>query len=444
MDFRKLYQDRFVTAEQAVSHIRSGDRISVNNAAGEARVLVQALMERKETLRDVEIVQMIPMGDAPFAQPGMEPYFRHNSIFAGTATRKTIELGHGDYTPCYFSKIPALFDKTLPLDVALIHVSPPDEHGYCSHGVSVDYAKHAAETARLVIAQVNPAMPRTLGDSFIHISEIDYLVEVRQTLPVLNPPVISEVEKQIGGHCASLIGDGDTLQLGIGAIPDAVLMFLEDKKDLGIHSEMFSDGVVELMERGIINNRKKTLHLGKSIATFLMGTKRLYDYVDNNPAVEMHPVTYVNDPVVIAKNDNLVSINSCIQVDFLGQVVSDTVGKRQISGVGGKVDFVRGAAMSKGGRSIIAMPSTTKDKKTSKIVPFIDEWAAVTTSRYDVQYVVTEYGIADLWGQTVRERARRMIAIAHPDFRDALAAEFEKRFRVLYKINVQRGYDDEF
>jgi len=428
MDYKEQYQKRCVTPGQAVSHIRSGDRISINNAAGEALVLVEALMERKQSLRDVEIVQMIPMGNSPFAQPGMEKYFRHNSLFVGGATRGTIEAGHGDYTPCYFSRIPTLFDAALPLDAAFIHVSLPDEHGYCSHGVSVDYAKHAAECAKLVIAQVNPEMPRTLGDSFIHISDIDYIVETKQPIPVLNPPVISEVEKKIGEYCASLIQDGDTLQLGIGAIPDAVLLFLKDKKDLGIHSEMFSDGVVELVEAGVINNSKKTLHQGKSIATFLMGTRRLYDFVHNNPAVEMYPVTYVNDPLVIARNDNLVSINSCVQADFLGQVVSDTVGSKQISGVGGQVDFVRGAYLSKGGRSIIAMPSTTKDLKTSKIVPFINEWSAVTTSRNDVQYIITEYGIADLWGYTIRERARKMIHIAHPAFRDELAEQFEARF----------------
>lgn len=432
MDWKEIYKERLTTAKEAVMKIHSGDRVAINNAAGEAVALVEALVSRKDTLRDVEIVQMIPLGSAPFAQPGMERYFRHNSIFVGGATRKTIDQGHGDYTPCYFSKIPDLFDQTLLLDVAIIHVSPPDEHGYCSHGVSVDYAKHAAEAAKLVIAQVNPQMPRTLGDCFIHVSEIDVLVEIDQPLPVLNPPEISSVEKKIGEYCSTLIRDGDTLQLGIGAIPDAVLLFLKGKKDLGIHSEMFSDGVVELVESGVINNSRKNLHRGKSVATFLMGTRRLYDYVHNNPAVEMHPVTYVNNPVVIAQNDNLVSINSCVQVDFLGQVVSDTVGSRQISGVGGQVDFVRGASMSRGGRSIIAMPSTTKDGRTSKIVPFINEWSAVTTSRYDVQYIITEYGVADLWGYTIRERAKKMIQIAHPDFREQLTEQFETRFHKKY------------
>jgi len=296
----------------------------------------------------------------------------------------------------------------------------------------VDYAKYAAETARIVIAQINKEMPRTLGDSFIHISDIDYIVEYDEPIPQLQPPTITDVEKKIGGNCAKLIRDGDTLQLGIGAIPDAVLLSLKNKRDLGIHSEMFSDGVVELVGAGVINNRKKTLHNGKSIATFLMGTKRLYDYVNNNSAVEMYPVTYVNDPLIIAQNDNLVSINSCIQIDFLGQVVSDSVGPNQLTGVGGQVDFVRGASMSNGGRSIIAMPSTTADGSVSKIVPFIDEWAAVTTSRYDVQYVITEYGIAELWGYTIRERAKRLIQIAHPKFRDDLVEKFEQRFSAAF------------
>jgi 4-hydroxybutyrate CoA-transferase len=320
----------------------------------------------------------------------------------------------------------------MPLDVAIIHVSRPDRHGYCSLGVTVDYSKHAAETAKLVIAQVNQYMPRTLGDCFVHVSDIDCIVEHDEPILELPRPKITDAEKKIGENCAELIRDGDTLQLGIGAIPDAVLLFMKDKKDLGIHTEMFSDGVVELVEAGVINNSRKTLHRGQSVATFLMGTRRLYDYVDDNPAVGMYPVTYVNDPAVIGRNDNLVSINSCVQVDFLGQVVSECVGPTQISGVGGQVDFIRGAAISRGGRSIIAMTSTAGHGKISKIVPFIDRWAAVTTARNEVQYVVTEYGIAELRGHTMRDRARSLIRIAHPDFRDALAEEFEKRFRAKF------------
>ncbi|MPM23414.1 Butanoate coenzyme A-transferase [bioreactor metagenome] len=314
------------------------------------------------------------------------------------------------------------------MDVALVQVSPPDQNGYCSLGVSVDYTKPALESAKTVIAQVNPQMPRTMGDSFVHVSQLDWIVEADVPLLQLKPPVIGAVERAIGEHCAGLIRDGDTLQLGIGAIPDAVLLFLKEKKDLGIHSEMFSDGVVELFEAGVITNRRKTLHPGKCVVTFLMGTRRLYDFVNDNPAVMMMPVDYVNDPYVIRQNDNLVSINSCLQVDLQGQVVSTSVGKREFSGVGGQVDFVRGANMSRGGRSIMAMPATAKGGAVSKIAAVIDEGASVTTSRHDVGYVVTEYGVAELRGKTLRQRARALIAIAHPDFRAALAQEFECRF----------------
>ena len=432
MDWKDLYAQRKMTAEEAVARVRSGDRVVTPNAAGAPVHLINALVARKDDLKNVEIAHMVPFAKAPYAAPEMEGHFIHSSIFVGGSTRATIEAGIGDYTPCFFHKVPELFDTTLPVDVALIHVSTPDEHGCCSYGVTVDYEKHAAEVAKLVIAQVNENMPRTLGDCFIHVSEMDCIVECNDPILELGAPKITEIEKKIGGHCAELIRDGDTLQLGIGAIPDAVLLFLKEKKDLGIHTEMFSDGVVELVEAGVINNSKKTLHRGKSVATFLMGTRRLYDYVHNNPAVEMYPVNYVNDPVIIAKNDNLVSINSCVQIDLLGQVVSESIGPVQISGVGGQIDFIRGASMSRGGRSILAMNSTAAGGKVSKIVPFIDQWSAVTTSRNDVQYVVTEYGIAELRGHTTRDRARSLIKIAHPDFRDSLKEEFEKRFHTTY------------
>lgn len=302
------------------------------------------------------------------------------------------------------------------MDVAVIHVSPPDEHGYCSLGVSVDYSKHAVGNAKLVIAQVNGQMPRTLGDSFVHVSQIDLLVEHDAPLIELQPPEITEIEKAIGQNCARLIKDGDCLQLGIGAILDAVLLFLKNKRDLGVHSEMFSDGVVELVEAGVINNQRKNLHKGQMLATFLMGTRRLYDFVHNNPSVAMYPATYTNDPYVAGKNDNLVSINSCVQIDLLGQVCSETVGTTQISAAGGQVDFVRAAAISKGGRSIIAMPSTAAGGKISKVVPILDEGAVVTTSRYDVEYVITEYGIANLKYRTVQDRARMLHRDCSPAF----------------------------
>ena len=421
------YKSKLCTAAEAVSHIKSGDRVVVTHATGEPVLLTDAMVENAAAYKDVEVVHMVAMGKAGYCKPEMAGHFRHNSLFLGGSTRKAIEEGRGDFTPVYFHKIPDLFRSTLHPGVALLHLSPPDEHGYCSFGVSVDYTKPVAEVADIRIAQINRHMPRTLGDSFIHVSRLDYIVEEDTPLIELKPPAISDIEQAIGKNCASIIEDGDTLQLGIGAIPDAVLLFLKEKRGLGIHSEMFSDGVVELVEAGVIDNSRKNVNRGKSIATFLMGTRRLYDYVHNNPEVQMMPVDYVNNPVVIAQNDNLVSINSCVQVDLLGQVVSTSVGLRQISGVGGQVDFVRGANMGKNGRTIMAMPATSKGT-ISKIVPFIDEGAAVTTSRYDVNYVVTEYGVAQLQGKTLRQRARALIGIAHPNFKDDLAAEFEKRF----------------
>lgn len=429
MDWRTLYQQRLTTEDEAVKHIKSGNRVALVNAMGESQLLTQAMVRNKDQYENVELVQMLAVGKAEFCQPGMEKHFRYNGLFFSGSTRASAADARADVTPCFFSEIPDLFRINLIADVALIQVSLPDEHGYCSFGVSVDYAKAAAENAKMVIAHVNRSMPRTLGDCFIHVSKFDHIVEKDVPLIELPPPKITDVERKIGENCASLVNDGDTLQLGIGAIPDAVLLFLKEKKDLGIHSEMFSDGVVELIEAGVITNKRKTLHPGKCIATFLMGTKRLYDFVDNNPSVQMYPVDYTNDVRVICQNDNLVSINSCIQVDLMGQVVSTTVGYRQISGVGGQVDFVRGATLSRGGKTIMAMPSTTANGKISKIVPLIDEGSAVTTTRYDVNYVVTEYGIAQLKRKTLRDRARELIKIAHPDFRDELIHTFEQRFK---------------
>ena len=371
---------------------------------------------------------MVAMGKAAYCQPQYDKNFHHNAFFLGGSTRAAAAEGRVDFTPVYFSEIPSLLREDLRPNVTLLQCSPPDAHGYVSLGVSVDYTKPAAEASDLVIAQVNQNMPRTLGDSFLHVTQIGCLVEADTPVIELAPPKIGDVERAIGENVASLVRDGDTLQLGIGAIPDAVLLFLKEKNDLGIHTEMFSDGVVELVEAGVITNKAKTLHRGQSIATFLMGTRRLYDYVNNNPAVAMYPVDYVNDPYVIGQNDNLVSINSCVQVDIMGQVVSTSAGLRQISGVGGQVDFVRGANLSKGGRAIMAMPSTTGKGKISKIVPFLDQGSAVTTTRNEVNYVITEYGIAKLKGKSLRQRAEALIRIAHPDFRDELTAEFRRRY----------------
>jgi 4-hydroxybutyrate CoA-transferase len=354
----------------------------------------------------------------------MQRSFVHNSIFAGNMTREAVNSGRADYTPCFFFEVPRLFrNGYLPVDVAMIQVSPPDEHGFCSFGVSVDYTKPAALCAKTVIAAVNPNMPRTLGDSFIHVDDLTYIVETNDKLIELPRPHITEIEQAIGRNVAMLVEDSSTLQIGIGSLPEAVLQSLGNKRDLGIHTEMFSDGVVELVEAGVITNKTKTLHPGKMICSFLMGTRKLYNFADNNPMVEMRPVDYTNDPFIVSMNDRMISINSALQVDLTGQICADTIGYRQYSGVGGQVDFVRGSSRSKDGKSIIALPSTAANGKISRIVSRLDEGAAVTTSRNDVQFVVTEYGAADLRGKTLRERAKALTDIAHPCFRKELARE---------------------
>lgn len=432
MNLEEIYKSKVVTAVQAVGKIKSGNRIVAGHACGEPTEVIAAMVANCEAYENVEIVHMVAMSSSEYAKPGMEKHFRHNSLFVGGNTREAVSSGRADFTPCYFSEVPSLFKGNLPVDVALIQVSTPDEHGYCSFGVSNDYTKPAAECAKLVIAEVNNRMPRTMGDSFIHVSEIDYIVEVSHQIIELQPPKIGDIERAIGQHCASLVEDGSTLQLGIGAIPDAVLLFLKDKKNLGIHSEMISDGVVELVEAGVITNKAKTIHPGKIVVTFLMGTQRLYDFVNNNPMVEMYSVDYVNDPTVIMKNPKMISINSCVQVDLMGQVASESVGLKQISGVGGQVDFVRGSNMCKDGKSIMAMASTAAKGTISKIVPLLAEGSAVTTGRNDVNYVVTEYGIAQLKGKNLKDRARALINIAHPDFKEGLVQEYEKRFNCIF------------
>ena len=433
MNWRDYYGERCVTAAVAVGKIRSGDRVVIGHAVGEPSALLDALVENRESYRDVEIVHMVCMGKGDYCRPGMEKYFRHNSLFVGGLARNAVFEGRGDYTPCYFSEIPALFtDGILPVDVALLMVCPPDEHGYVSLGVSVDYGKAALQSAKTVIVQVNDRMPRTLGDSFVHITEIDFFVELSAPVIELQPPKVTDVEKEIGRYCAQLVEDGATLQLGIGSLPDAVLLFLKEKKDLGIHSEMISDGVLELVESGVVTSRLKTLHKDKIVVSFLMGTERLYKFAHDNPLIHMAPVDYVNNPFVIAQNHKMVSINSCVQVDLMGQVASESIGLKQISAVGGQVDFVRGANMSLGGKSIIAIPSTADEGRISKIVPLLDTGAAVTTGRNDVRYIVTEFGIAYLKGKTLRDRARALITVAHPDFRPQLRTEWEKRFRAVF------------
>lgn len=429
MDWKNTYSERRMTAAEAVRKIKSGDRVVVGHASGSPEVLLGAMMENRSEYKDVEIVHMVAMGPSEYCKGENAGHFLHNSLFAGATSRESINEGRAVFTPCHFSQIPRLFaEKKLPVDVTLCMLSTPDEHGFCSYGISVDYTKPAAENSKMIIAEVTPHMPRTLGNSFIHVSRIDCIVETDSKPIALTPPRITPNDEKIGQYCAELIRDGDCLQLGIGAVPDAVLCFLKHKKDLGIHTEMFSDGVVDLVNSGVITCARKNYHPGKMVATFFMGSEKLYRFVNNNPMVEMYPVDYTNNPAIIARNDNMVSINSALQVDLLGQAVSDTIGFRQFSGSGGQGDFVRGAAWSRGGRSILAFHSTASNGKISKIVPVIDEGAVVTTPRTDVHYIVTEYGIAELYGKTVRQRAESLISIAHPDFREGLEKSLRERY----------------
>ena len=425
--WREIYKSRVVSAQEAVTYIKSGNRVVVAHASGSPELLLKALVDNKNAYKNVEIVHMVSMGASEYCLPEMENHFVHNSLFAGATTRKAIHDGRAYFTVSHFSQIPRLFiEKILPVDVTMCMVSQPDEHGFCSFGVSVDYTKPAAESSKLVIAEVTPHMPRTLGDAFIHVSDIDYIVECESKPIVLQPPKISDIDEKIGGFCAELIRDGDCLQLGIGAVPDAILGFLKLKKDLGIHTEMFSDGVVDLVEAGVITCANKNFHPNKMVATFFMGTEKLYKFVHNNPMVQMFPVNITNNPAIIAQNDNMVSINSTLQVDLNGQAASESIGYKQFSGTGGQADFVRGAAWSKGGRSILAFHSTASGGKISRIVPHLDEGAVVSTTRSDIHYVVTEYGIADLRGKSVPERGKALINIAHPDFRGELKKEFQR------------------
>lgn len=424
MDWRSEYSQKVTSKEHAISQIKSEDTVVFGHAAGEPTTLVDELVRQKERLKNVKIIHMVPLGECKYCLPEMRESFKHISLFAGTGTRKAIKDSRADYTPVFFSDIPRLFrDNIIPIDVALIQLSPPNENGNMSFGVSVDYTLQASKSAKIVIAEVNRQMPRTVGSS-IHYSEVDFIVETDRPLSELTPPIITEIEDRIGENIASLVPNNANLQLGIGGIPDAALKFLLDKKDLGIHSEMFSDGVVELYEKGIITNKYNNLNPGKFTATFLMGTKKLYQFVDNNTNVEMYPVDYTNNVMNAGKVNKLISINSALQIDLFGQVCADTLGYQQFSGVGGQVDFVRASSLSPGGKSIIALPSTNKSGTISRIVAKLYDGSCVTTSRNDVHYIVTEYGIADLRGKTIRDRAISLIEIAHPNFRDQLKKEF--------------------
>jgi acetyl-CoA hydrolase len=416
-----------MTADQALELIQSGQRVYIGGGCGVPTPLLEALVERAPALRNVEIIHMLTAGDDPTAAPEYGDAFRHNALFIGPNVRRAVQEGRADFTPVFLSEIPRLFRSgLLPLDIALIQVSLPDQHGFCSLGVEVGCTLTAAQLAPIVIAEINTRMPRTLGDSFIHISHITAGVESDRPLCETSIGNGDPIAQRIGEHIAELIPDGATLQLGIGAIPDAVLHSLHHKRHLGIHSELFSDGVIDLVEAGVIDGEAKTLHRGKLVAGFILGTRRMFDWVHNNAMVEMHPTEYVNDPFVIAQHRRMVAINSALQVDLTGQVCADSIGPRLYSGAGGQVDFIRGASRAEGGLPIIALPSTAKGGALSRIVPMLEPGAGVVTSRYDVHSVVTEYGVAQLYGKTLVQRAQALIAIAHPDFRDMLTAAAHK------------------
>ena len=422
--WKEKYSAQVLSATDAVKQIRPGQRIFIGTGTGEPLELVSALSKRATELPDTEIVHLLTFGDAPYAHREMAQYFRVNSFFIAENVRDIIQEGLGDYTPVFLSDIPRLFDSgQLPLDVALIHVSPPDEFGMCSFGVSVDIVRSAAENASLVIAQVNPNMPRTLGDSFIHVHDIDVLVPSDANILEVPPPVVTDVTRQIAEFIASLVEDGSTIEFGIGKIPQALFAFLKDKKDLGVHTEMVTDNIIELIESGAVTGARKTTDRNKVVASFALGTKRLYDYIDNNPLFSFHPTEYVNDPSIIRQQYKMVAVNTALEVDLTGQVCADSIGSKFFSGVGGQVDFNRGAAKSKGGKAIIALPSTAKGGTVSRIMTHLSPGAGVVTTRAGVHYVVTEYGVAYLHGKSVQERALALISIAHPKFRADLLRE---------------------
>jgi acyl-CoA hydrolase len=427
MSWEMEYKKRLRTADEALECVKSGMRVYIQPGCAEPETLVEALMRRAPDVYDVEIVHMMTMGCAPYVAPEMAGHFRHNAVFIGANVRAAVNDGRADYTPIYLSEIESLFESgQMPIDVALIEVSPPDSHGFCSFGVGVDTTLTAARVAKHVVAQINDHMPRTYGDSFIHVDDIGAFVESSRPLCALKTVIVSDLQVAIAKKVTGLIEDGAVLQTGIGGIPDAVLPLLMDRKDLGVHSELVSDGVIPLIEAGVLTGARKNFKPRKIILGFALGTRKLFDFMDNNPIFEFHPTAYTNDPVLIARNDNMVAINSAIQVDLTGQVCSDSIGSTFYSGIGGQVDFLRGATRSKGGKPIIAIPSTAKQGKISRIVPVLDPGAGVVTSRGLVRYIVTEYGVAYLHGRSIRERAKALIDIAHPDFRAELYEYCEK------------------
>ncbi len=419
------------SAKEALSPVNSGDNIFLHTAGATPQALVKGLVERANELSDVTLYQMHTEGPAPYADEKYEGIFKVVAMFMGGNIRKAINEGRGDFIPSFFSEVPVMIRQgIIPIDVALIQVSPPDKHGFCSLGISVETTKAAVDTARTVIAQINPQMPRTHGDGLLHISRFAAILEQDAPLPEMPPKPLSEIEKQIGQHVASVIEDGATLQMGIGAIPDATLACLGNHKDLGVHTEMFSDGVLPLVESGVINNRLKTKHPNVIVSGFLIGSRKLYDFVDDNPVVRMLDIQYVNDTAVIRRLPKMTSINSAIEIDITGQVCADSIGTRMYSGVGGQMDFIRGASLSPDGKPIIALPSSTK-RGDSKIVPYLKQGAGVVTTRAHVHYVATEYGIVNLQGKSLKQRAREMIKIAHPDHQESLEKIAFERFKKL-------------
>lgn len=426
MNLLERYQSRLVTAEEAVRQIHSGNRLFLTGNCSVPQKTLAALVSYAPELQNVEICHALTVGPADYVAPEMQGHLHVNTMFVSSNIRQAVHEGRVDFTPVLLSEFTLLFkNQHLPVDVALIHVSPPDEHGFCSFGIEVGLTKSPAESAKMIIAEVNQQMPRTLGDSFIHVSKLHYMVPVNYALPelLMTEGEIDDTIDQIGAHIAEIIPDGATMQMGIGAIPDAVLKYLYDKKDLGVHTELFSDGVIDLVEAGVLTGGCKSLHRGKMIAGFILGSQRLYRWVDDNPLIELHPTEYVNDPFVIAQNERQVAINSAIEIDLTGQVCADSIGPKLYSGVGGQLDFVYGAARSKDGVPIIALPSSTTLRDgsvVSRIVAMLKPGAGVVTTRNHIRYVVTEYGVADLYAKTIRQRAQSLIGIAHPDFRAEL------------------------
>jgi acyl-CoA hydrolase/GNAT superfamily N-acetyltransferase len=446
-DWRERYAEKIATPAEAVRQIRPGRRILIGSGAAEPSTLVEGLVKFGDHLADNEIVHLLTLGPAPYVAPGLERRFRHTAFFIGQNVRSAVHEGRADFMPVFLSEIPSLIrSRRVRVDAVLVQVSPPDAHGYVSLGVSVDIVRAAVDSADLIIAEVNPQMPRALGDSFVHVSHIAKLVPVDAPLYELVPEPLDDVCRAIGRNVASLIPDGATLQTGIGRIPHAVMEALGDRCDLGVHTEMLSDSVVDLFEAGVITGRKKTLLPGKMVTSFVMGSRRLYEWIHDNPAVELRPSDFTNDPFTIARNDNMVAINSALAVDLTGQVAADTLMGRFFSGIGGQVDFIRGAARSRGGKPIIALPATAQDGKLSRIVAALERGAGVVTSRGDVHYVVTEYGVADLWGKNIRERTTALVEIAHPDFRAELLDAAKERHYVFADQAVTRArypYEEE-